>query len=307
MRPAFIDADQLARLLPIPDAIDSLRDVFAGSLPETPQRTVIETAAGQLLLMPSVGSRFVGVKVVTVASGNPSRGHPVVQATYLLMDAETLTPISVIDGSALTALRTSAVSALATRHLAASGASLLVIFGAGVQGNAHLDAMAAVRPLSRVTVVSRSTEPAEALARRASGLGLDSAVSGPEAVAEADLVCICTTSPDPVLDGSLLRPGAHVNAVGAYRPDQRELDDHTVLRGRLVVETREAALAEAGDLLIPIERGVIGPDDIQADLAELVRGKRVRRSPQDVTVFKSVGVAFEDLAVAAAAYERYAA
>ena len=268
MRPAFIDADRLARLLPIGDAIDALEAMFAAPLPETPRRVRSETSSGELLLMPAFGSRYVGVKLVTVAPANPSRDLPVVQGTYVLLDAGTLTPVSVLDGTALTALRTAAVSGLATRHLARPDARALVIFGAGVQGNAHLAAIMAVR--------------------------------------EAHIVCTCTTSPRPLFDGSQLRPGAHVNAVGAYRPDQRELDDDTVRRGKLVVETREAALAEAGDLLIPIERGVIGRDDIVADLAEIVQGERVRRSSEDVTVFKSVGVAFEDLAVAAAAYERYA-
>jgi len=307
MRPAFIDADRLARLLPIGDAIDALEALFAAPLPETPRRVRNETPSGELLLMPAFGSRYAGVKLVTVAPANPSRDLPVVQGTYVLLDAHTLTPVSVVDGTALTALRTAAVSGLATRHLTRPNARALVIFGAGVQANAHLDAMMAVRDVSSLGVISRSPEPAAALAARAEYLGITAAVTGPEGVREADIVCTCTTSPRPLFDGSQLRPGVHVNAVGAYRPDQRELDDDTVRRGRLVVETREAALAEAGDLLIPIERGVIGRDDIVADLAELVQGERVRRSPEDVTVFKSVGVAFEDLAVAAAAYERYAA
>lgn len=304
MRPAFIDADQLAQLLPIADAIDALQETFSGPLPETPPRTHNETAAGQLLLMPAIGSDFVGVKVVTVGPENPSRGRPVVQATYVLFSGDTLTPVAVMDGAALTALRTSAVSGLATRHLAIAGASSLVIFGAGVQAKAHLDAMAAVRPVSRVRVVSRTAGPAEALARRGSDMGLDSAVAGTEAVAEADLVCTCTTSPEPLFDGSLLKPGAHVNAVGAYTPATRELDDEAIRRGRLVVETKEAALAEAGDVLIPLERGAIDPGDI-IELPQVVRGDAGRDTPEDITVFKSVGVAFEDLTVASAVYERF--
>jgi ornithine cyclodeaminase len=304
MRPAFIDGDRLAELLTIGDAIDALEATFAAPLPQTPQRTRHETVGGELLLMPAIGSRYLGVKLVTVALDNAARGVPVVQATYVLFASGTLSPIAVIDGTALTTLRTAAVSGLATRHLARADARTLVIFGAGVQGNAHLDAMAAVRDISSLRVVSRSPGPAGTLAARAGLQGINAAVTGREAVREADIVCTCTTSPRPLFDGSLLRPGAHVNAVGAYRPDQRELDDETVRSGRLVVETREAALAEAGDLLIPIGRGVIGADDILADLAEVVRGQRVRRTPEDKTVFKSVGVAFEDLAVAAAAYER---
>ena len=133
---------------------------------------------------------------------------------------------------------------------------------------------------------------------------MDAAAAGPEAVADADIICTCTTSDQPVFDGRLLPDGVHVNAVGAYRPESRELDDETIGRAKIVVETREAALAEAGDLLIPIGAGLIRPSDIAADLGEVVRGANVRTSSDDVTVFKSVGVAFEDLAVAGALVER---
>jgi ornithine cyclodeaminase/alanine dehydrogenase-like protein (mu-crystallin family) len=163
--------------------------------------------------------------------------------------------------------------------------------------------MAAVRPVSRVRVVSRSDGATQALARRAGDMGLDAEVAGPDAVAGADLVCTCTTSPEPVFDGSLLRPGTHVNAVGAFTPNTRELDDDVARRGSWVVETRQAALSEAGDVLIPIEQGLMSPEDI-VDLSQVIRGESVRLTPEDITVFKSVGVAFEDLAVASAAYER---
>ncbi|MGH2676626.1 MAG: ornithine cyclodeaminase family protein, partial [Actinomycetota bacterium] len=225
------------------------------------------------------------------------------QAAYLLFAPGTLSPEAVIEGGALTALRTAAVSGLATRYLARPDARRLVLFGAGVTANAHLDAMLAVRPFRVVRVVSRSPGPAEALAARARGAGLDAGVAGPDAVIEADVVCTCTTSSQPVFDGTLLAAGAHVNAIGAYRPDMRELDDETVRRARVVVETREAAMAEAGDLLIPIETGVIDPEHVVADLSELVRGAPVRRGPEDVTLFKSVGLAAEDLAVARAALD----
>jgi len=152
-------------------------------------------------------------------------------------------------------------------------------------------------------VVSRSPGPAAHLAERGRSLGLVAEVGDPDAVAEADIVCTCTTSAEPVFDGSLLSAGAHVNAVGSYRPDMRELDETTIRRGRLVVETREVALEEAGDLLMPIGAGVIAADDL-AELSDVVRGARVRRGPEDVTVFKSVGIAFEDLVVARAAFDR---
>ena len=304
MQPRVIDPAELGRLLPMSDAIDALDRAFRASLPVSPQRARVEVPGGELLLMPSVGASAFGVKLVTVAGDGPDRVRPLVQAAYVLFDSPGLTPVALIDGTALTTLRTAAVSALATRYLSRPDSRSLVIFGAGVQGNAHLDAMIAVRPIEVAWVVSRRTGPAEELVQRAVALGLHSAIAEPDVVGQADLVCTCTTSPDPVFDGSLLLPGSHVNAIGAYRPEQRELDEEVVRRGRLVVESREAALAEAGDLILPLARGVIEPSDIVADLAEVVRGHPVRRHDQDITVFKSVGVAFEDLVIAGAVYER---
>lgn len=301
----FLDATELARLVPMEAAVHALEDAFGAETgPQTPQRTHVPAGGGELLIMPAAGDRGTGVKLVTVNPANPERGLPLIHGLYVLFEAGSLAPVAAIDGAALTSLRTAAVSALATKHLARPEAAHLAIFGAGAQARAHLEAMPAVRPVDRVTVVSRTRERAERLATRASDLGHRAEVGAPDAVGEAELVCTCTTSPTPVFDGSLLEPGTHINAVGAYRPDARELDDETIRRGRLVVETREAALAEAGDLLLPIEAGVIGTEAIVADLSEVVHGAPVRTSPEDVTVFKSVGVAFEDLAVASAAVQR---
>jgi ornithine cyclodeaminase len=300
-----VGARELEEILPVAQAIEALERAFAAeNLPSAPLRNNVEVPRGELLLMPASGEQGVGVKLVTLAPENPGRGLPFLHSIYVLFSPESLEPTLTVDGAALTALRTSAVSALATRHLARGDSSRLVLFGAGVQANAHLDAMRAVRPVERVGVVSRSREPAERLAERARKLSMDAEVAEPTAVAHADIVCTCTTSGTPVFDGRLLPDGAHVNAVGAYRPDSRELDDETIGRAKIVVETREAALAEAGDLLIPIKTGVITASDISADLNEVVRGAKVRTSADDVTVFKSVGIAFEDLAVAAAVVER---
>jgi ornithine cyclodeaminase len=253
-----------------------------------------------MLLMPAFGEAGVGVKIVTLSPANPDRGLPFIQASYVLFDAGTQSPEAVLDGAALTALRTAAVSGLATRHAARDEASRLVVFGAGVQARAHLEAMCAVRPVTELVVVSRSRPAAEALVRGGLQQGLDARLGEPGSVADTDLICTCTTSEQPLFDGSLLRPGAHVNAVGSHRPDARELDTETIRRGRVVVETRAIAIAEAGELAIPIAEGAIDAGHVVADLAETVRGTEVRRSPEDVTVFKSVGMAFEDLAVARA-------
>lgn len=300
-----IDADALARLLPMGAAIDALEVGFgAERLPSAPPRSSLETDSGTLLLMPAHGPQGVGVKLVTLTGSNPGRGMPFIHATYALFDADTQAPLAIIDGAALTALRTAAVSGLATRHLARADSRRLVLYGAGVQARAHLFAMRAVRPIEEVVVVSRSSGPAEALAGAAGEMGLRASAGEPGAEREADLVCACTTSPTPVVVGSALAAGSHVNAVGAFTTSTREVDADAVRRARVVVETREAAMAEAGDLVMAIEEGTIGPEHVLADLSELVRGASVRTSPEDVTLFKSVGVAFEDLIVARAAVDR---
>jgi ornithine cyclodeaminase len=296
----FVDADELARRVPMAAAIDALESAFRDGDPEAaPLRSHVATDAGTLLLMPATGPAGVGVKLVTLTDANPDRGLPFIHATYVLFDAETQAPRLLVDGSALTALRTGAVSGLATRHLARSDARHLVLFGAGVQARSHLEAMGTVRDLERVTVVGRTPAHVDELVAAARARGMRASAGSPEAVAEADIVCTCTTASVPLFDGEALAAGAHVNAVGAYRPDAREVDTRAVIRARVVVETRAAALAESGDLLVPIGEGAIG-DHVVADLQEVVRGAPVRTGPDDVTLFASVGLAFEDLAVAGA-------
>jgi ornithine cyclodeaminase len=286
------------------EAIDVLQRAFRDRDPsEDPLRSHVETPEGTLLLMPATGAAGVGVKLVTVTPGNARRGEPLIGAVYVLFDARTQQPRAVLDGAALTALRTAAVSGLATRLLARPDSRRLVLFGAGVQAGSHLEAMVAERPVERVSVVSRSEGPASALAARAAELGLEANVAGSEAVREADLVCTCTTSEHPLFDGAWLPDGVHVNAVGSYRPETRELDSETVRRAALVVEERHAALAEAGELALTIDEGTIDAAHVRADLHELTNGVEVRTSPHDVTVFKSVGLAFEDLVVASAALD----
>lgn len=283
MSPPFVDAEELARLLPMSAAIDALEAMFgADESPTAPPRQHLDVNGGELLLMPASGSAGTGVKLVTVSHDNPNRGLPLIHGVYVLFSRDTLQPVALFDGAELTRIRTAAVSGVATRHLARAEASRLVVFGAGVQGHAHVDAMRAVRPIEDVIFVEHGDDPA--------------------AVSEADIVCTCTTSPTPVFDGALLRPGTHVNAIGAYKPTTRELDDAAISSGRIVVETKGAALVEAGDLAIPLREGVI-TEDLVEELSDVVRG-RPRRSDEEITIFKSVGVAFEDLTVAAAAFGR---
>jgi ornithine cyclodeaminase/alanine dehydrogenase-like protein (mu-crystallin family) len=298
----YIGPDELARTLPMSAAVDALESAFGSSRPETPLRSHVDLGGGELLLMPSFGTEGAGVKLITINEANPGRGLPLIQGVYALFAPDSLTPQAVLDGAALTGIRTAAVSGLATRHLARPEAASLVIFGAGTQGRTHLEAMAAVRPISSVVVVSRGRERAEGLVRKAHGMGLQAEVGGPEAVGAADIVCTCTTSPEPVFDGTLVAAGAHVNAVGAFKPDDRELDEHLITRARVVVETKAAALEEAGDVIIPLRKGLIAEDSL-VELSDVVSGRSPRWGADDVTVFKSVGVAFEDLVVARAAFE----
>lgn len=297
----LVDAEDLRRRLPMAAAIDALEASFAAGDATAPPRMHATVAGGDLLVMPASSTRGVGVKLVTVTPDNPARDRPLIHGLYVAFDVVTGAPTALVDGAALTALRTAAVSGLATRHLARADASRLVVVGAGTQARSHVEAMRAVRPIEHVTVVSRTTASAAGLVDDLRADDLDAEVGGPDALAEADLVCACTTSDTPVVRGDDLAAGTHVNAVGAYRPTSRELDTATMRRGRIVVEDRAAALEEAGDLAIPIATGDLAPADVVADLAELVAGARVRRSDDDVTVFKSVGLSIEDLAVVTAA------
>jgi len=306
----YLDAATVERLVPVAHAVHLLEDALRGGLDpeETPRRPVVGLPAGQLLLMPAAAGRYAGLKAVTIAPGNPARGLPRIQGTYLLFDGATLAPLAALDGGALTSLRTPAVSALAVRHLAEPDARDLVVFGSGPQAWGHVAALAQVRPVARVTVAGRDQGRAEALVSHCRERGLDArAVSGErpvaEAVAGADLIACCTTARRPLFAGDLVRDGATVVAVGSHEPDARELDDTLVGRATLVVEARAAALAEAGDVMIPIRHGTITSRHLAGNLAELIAGQvTAGTGPR---VFKSTGMAWQDLVVAAAAYEAW--
>lgn len=299
---AFVGADLLAQTLTMTDAVDALERAFAATLPAAPARSHLDTGTGDLLLMPAWGEDAAGVKLVTVAPGNPARELPLIQGVYVLFEKPSLTPVALFDAAALTALRTAAVSGVATRHLSRQDALCLVIFGAGIQARSHLEAMAAVRVLEEVRVVSRSGHRAREVVDIARASGLDADIARADAVADADIVCTCTTSSNPVFDGKLLSPGVHVNAIGSYKRSARELDDFVMAQARVVVDT-QTALQESGDLVAPIESGVLQRNEID-DLGSVVRGGRGRVADTEMTVFKSVGAAFEDLVVAQAAVER---
>ncbi|MFI2611846.1 ornithine cyclodeaminase family protein [Kitasatospora sp. NPDC018616] len=275
------------------------RVLLDGFDPEAaPARSAVPVPAGELLLMPAAAGRYAGVKIAGVAPANPERGLPRITGSYLLLDGPTLRLLALLDGAALTALRTPAVTAAALRRLAVPEAEHLVLFGSGPQAYGHLDALLAVRPLRRLTVVARDPGRAGALAGYGRGLGLAAALGGPEVVRDADLVVCCTTARTPLFDGALVPAHAAVAAVGSHQPDAREVDELLVRRAELYVEARTAAHREAGDLLMA---GVAGRQ--LWNLAELVRGDAPVPDGRP-RFFKSVGMAWQDLAVAAEVYRR---
>jgi ornithine cyclodeaminase/alanine dehydrogenase len=274
-----------------------------------PLRQALPGIGGTVLVMSCaiLTQRVVGTKVASHFAGNESRGLPTVLATYLLTDPETGATLAVLEGSTLTGLRTGAASGVATKYLARSEAATLGCFGAGVQAGYQVRAVCAVRSIQAVVVVDPRRERAQAFAETMAGrLQIPVRVAAdPGEAAAADIVVTATSSVSPVFDGRLLRPGAHINAIGAFTAAMRELDAEAVLRARIVVDTREGALAEAGDLLIPMREGRLGPEAIVAELGELVTGRVVgRRGPEEITLFKSVGFAMEDAVAARLAYER---
>ncbi|MEU8772463.1 ornithine cyclodeaminase family protein [Streptomyces sp. NPDC048606] len=300
-------AERTAALLTPARAADALADVLrAGLDPEAcPGRTAVAAPGGELLLMPAASEAYAGVKIAGVAPGNPARGLPRITGGYLLLDGPTLRPLALMDGEALTALRTPAVSALALRRLAPTGRALrLVLFGSGPQAYGHLEAILELRELAEVIVVARDPGRAGLLVAHARSLGVDARTGAPEAVAVADLVVCCTSAREPLFDGRLVPDGAVVVAVGSHEPDARETDTALVRRSAVYVESRAAALREAGDLLVPEAEGAIGPGHITATLADLV-AERIPAGgrPGCPQLFKSVGMAWEDLAVAVALYE----
>jgi ornithine cyclodeaminase len=309
-----VDAAAVHRALDYGSLIEALRAAFRAGceLPVRHHHTVTtpDGSAATLLLMPAwrVGGR-IGVKTVTVFPGNAARGLPSVMGVYLLLDGATGAPLALIDGVALTLRRTAAASALAASYLARPDAWRLVMVGAGALAPHLVRAHAAARPIREVAIWNRSPARAEALAADLAGEPFAAAATAnlAEAVAGADIVSCATLSHQPLVRGEWLRPGTHLDLVGGFTPAMREADDETVRRARLFVDTRDGALKEAGDIVQPLRAGLIGERDVEADLFELCRGERPGRSGADeITLFKSVGTALEDLAAAELVYDRAA-
>jgi len=287
---------------------------FGNGAVDMPQRPVITVPEhkGFCTFMPAFIHEMgaLAVKTVTVFKGNPEKGLPTILGTVTLLDAETGAPLSVMDAGYLTALRTGAASGVATKYLAKDDAHVLAILGGGIQGRTQLEAVCAVRDVSEVRVYDVSRAAAEIFADEMGGIGaipdnVRPVGSPQEALSEADLVVTASTSATPVFDGDDLAPGTHINNVGSHAPAVRELDTKTVVKSKIVCDSVEACLVEAGDLLIPIEEGALSPSDIHGGLADVISGKvQGRQSGQEITLFKSVGLAFQDAVVALHAYKK---
>jgi ornithine cyclodeaminase/alanine dehydrogenase-like protein (mu-crystallin family) len=263
-------------------------------------------ADATLLLMPAwQPGQYIGVKLVSVFPDNHLRSLPAIHGSYLLSSGRTGELLAVLDGGELTARRTAAASALAARYLAREDASTLLVVGTGRLSINLIEAHSRVRPIKDVLIWGRDKEKARHAASEAGALGHTVRVADDlEASArQADIISCATLSLSPLIRGAWLKPGSHLDLIGAFTKDMRESDDEAVQRARVFVDTRAGALAEAGDILQPIASGAISADHIVADLAELVTGTQGRRSPEDITLFKSVGAALEDLAGAILAYE----
>ena len=249
------------------------------------------------------GKPALGMKAIAIFPRNAARGLDTHQGAVLLLDPDSGRLEAVLEAGAVTAIRTAAVSAVATDLLARKDAGDLAILGAGVQGRTHLEAIAAVRPLRRARIWSRTPERAHNFVteeRHRYAFPIEAVPTAEAAARDADIIVTVTASPDPVLLGAWVRRGAHVNAVGSSLPTNRELDTACVCAARIFVDRRESALAEAGDLLIPIREGAISPDQIVGELGDVLIGKVPgRRADDELTLFKSLGLAVEDVAAAA--------
>ncbi len=308
--PRFVSSEELRSADLMAECISALENRLAQGWDLTePARSIHRVGGGQLLLMPAWDDAHLVVKINTLRPDGWTSGEPRVQGVFVIFDLPGMAPVMVVDAAALTALRTPAVSAVATKYLARQDASRLVVFGTGPQAVGHIEAMRHVRNVSSVGIVSRTAESAERLAAQLRASGVDAGSVTAEAVAEADLVCTCTTSRTPVFDGSLLSDGVHINAVGSHEPTLRELDDATFVGATVAVDSLEMALREAGDVVMALKSGALPDAANLMSLAALVRSDAStagtqrtifnrtlsKRTLSNRTIFKSVGTAGQDL------------
>jgi alanine dehydrogenase len=312
MNVRILSAADVCRAVTMAEAIDAVREAYiqlSAGQAIVPLRTPVpvEKRNGVTLFMPAylASSDALAAKIVSVFPGNLEKGLPTIHAVVIVVDAETGRPVALMDGTYLTALRTGAASGVATELLARPDARVAAIFGAGAQARTQLEAVCTVRRIEQAWVYDVSLEAAAAYATEMKGRGapipadVRVADSPAQAVRRADVICTATTSTTPVFPDAGLKPGVHVNGIGAYTPEMQEVPAETVARARVVVDSRSASLAEAGDLLIPLRDGRITEQDIHGEIGEVAAGRIPgRQSDEEITFFKSVGVAVQDVAVA---------
>ncbi|HEX9015603.1 MAG TPA: ornithine cyclodeaminase family protein [Chloroflexota bacterium] len=311
----MLSRSDIKNLITMPEAIEALKTAhaeFSRGEAAMPVRSVITIPQhdGWYGVMPAylAGSGALGVKSVTVYKQNPSKGIPATLGLTLLLDPATGVPLSVMDAGYLTGVRTAAASGVATSLLAREDARELAILGPGVQGRHHLIAVTTVRPIQAVRVYDRNRENAEKFRQEMQPqvkARIEVADSAEAAVRGADVIVLTTTSPTPVLELAWLRRGVHINGVGAHAPGVREIPSDVIAAARVVVDSREAGIKEAGDLIMPISEGRVTAEHFADELGEVVDGhKPARTSPEQITIYKSVGIAIQDMAVANLVYRK---
>jgi ornithine cyclodeaminase len=312
MKLRILSKKDVQRALPMKECIELMKAAFAqlsSGQAHVPLRSQLPVTAheGVTIFMPAylAQSGDLGAKIVSVFPRNLKANLPTIHAVVFIIDSRTGIPMALMEGTYLTALRTGAASGAATDLLARKDARLLVLFGAGTQARTQLEAVCTVRPITKVLVCDVDPKRAKDFVEEMKGRGtpipndIRWIASAGEGVKEADIICTATTSSKPVFDGKALRPGTHINAVGAYTPQMQEVDSETIRRAKVVVDSRQASLAEVGDLIIPLQQGVIDEKHIHAEIGEIVAGLRPGRESEDeITYFKTVGVAVQDVAAA---------
>ena len=303
MRIRILSSDDVKTALPMPKAIEMMKHAFgqlSAGKATVPLRSKISSDKGDTLLMPAYlhSKQDLGVKIVSIYKDNPLQGLPTVTAIVIVLDAQTGQPRALIEGDSITATRTGATGGLASELLARRNAKTVALFGAGVQARAQLQGVMAVRSIAQVNLFDLSASAAQKLsdeiASWADAPAVNLVSNSKEAIQQVDIIITATTSSVPVFDGNQIKPGTHITGVGSYTPQMQEVDETTVRRARIVVDSREACLAEAGDIIIP-------KATIEAELGEIVNGlKPGRQFDEEITFFKTVGVAVEDAAAAAA-------
>lgn len=309
----FLNDAAIRKHLDWKELINALRVMFAAGCVAPVRHHHPMQPPGQqeatMLLMPAwQPGKYIGLKLVNVFPDNPSRGLPTIMGTYLLMDGSSGKVLATMDGGELTARRTVAASALASSYLSRNDACKLLIVGSGRIASYLGFAHQAVRPIEKIRVWARNPEKAGIIAKQYGefGFSCEATADLESASAWADIISCATMSTTPLIKGEWLTPGVHVDLIGGFKPEMRETDDEVIHRARVFVDTREGALAEAGDLLQPMEKGVFQVEDILAELSQLAAAQKTgRKDRNEITLFKSVGAALEDLAAAIQCYENW--